>query len=256
MYEEKHMWATAYIRGKFFAGFRTTSRCEGLHSVVARYVGSRYDLTSFVEHFQRCVAHLRFKEFNADYESTRGVPVMQTCIELLERYAAELYTHEIFRFFRPFLSRAGSMRVLNIENNDDGIKYIMCKHGRPDFIALMEFSKQLAAVAAKVPERYEETRDLIMGLYSSYKAVDEGTNQPHSGVAKSSNPYAHQIGVGSGQPSRKKRQRCSVCQMKGHKKTTCPWQKDIDNNVIEDDSNGSDDGNVYSVPTAELDSDN
>ncbi|QHN99897.1 Protein FAR1-RELATED SEQUENCE [Arachis hypogaea] len=255
MYEEKHMWATVYIRGKFFAGFRTTSRCEGLHSIVARYVGSRHDLTSFVEHFQRCVAHMRFKEFNADYESTRGVPVMKTCIELLERYAAELYTHEIFRFFRPFLSRAGSMRVLNIENNDDGIKYIMCKHGRPDFMwtidfrqeemifmctclrmesfgipcehivkvlvdidiceiprslvldrwtkkvksalidpsgftrdavvisrqsALMEFSKQLAAVAAKVPERYEETRDLIMGLYSSYKAVDEGTNQPHS----------------------------------------------------------------------------
>ncbi|RYR13608.1 hypothetical protein Ahy_B04g070513 isoform D [Arachis hypogaea] len=61
MYEEKHMWATAYIRGKFFASFRTTSRCEGLHSVVARYVGSRYDLTSFVEHFQRCVAHFALK---------------------------------------------------------------------------------------------------------------------------------------------------------------------------------------------------
>ncbi|RYQ84963.1 hypothetical protein Ahy_B10g104477 isoform B [Arachis hypogaea] len=233
MYEEKHMWATAYLRGKFFAGFRTTSRCEGLHSVVGRYVGSRYDLTSFVENFQRCVAHMRFNEFNADYESTRGVAVMQTCIELLERYAAELYTHEIFLFFRPFLSRAGSMRVLNIDNTDDCIKYIVCKHGRPDFTwtvdfcqeklifmctclrmesfgipcehivkvlvdrdireilrslvldrwtkkvkstlndpsgfsrdaivisrqsALVEFSKQLAAVAAKVPERYEETQ--------------------------------------------------------------------------------------------------
>ncbi|XP_025616896.1 protein FAR1-RELATED SEQUENCE 5-like [Arachis hypogaea] len=253
MYEEKHMWATAYIRGKFFAGFITTSRCEGLHSVVARYVGSRYDLTSFVKYFQRCVAHLCFKEFNADYESTRGVPVMQTCIELLERYAAELYTHEIFLLFRPFLSRGGSMRVLNIDNNDDCIKYIVCKHGRPDFMwtvdfrqedmifmctclrmesfgipyehivkvlvdrdiceifrslvlnrwtkkvtsalndpsgftrnavvisrqsALMEFSKQLTVVAAKVPERYEETRDLIKELYSSYKAADEGTNQP------------------------------------------------------------------------------
>ncbi|XP_025621133.1 protein FAR1-RELATED SEQUENCE 5-like [Arachis hypogaea] len=273
MYEEKHMWATAYIRGKFFAGFRTTSRCEGLHSVVARYVGSRYDLTSFVEHFQRCVAHLRFKEFNVDYESTCGVPVMETCTELLERYTTELCTHEIFLLFRPFLSRAGSMRVLNIENNDDCIKYIVCKYGRPDFMwtidfrqeemifmrtylriesfgipcehivkvlvdrdiceiprslvlnrwtkkvksalndpsgftrdavvisrqnALMEFSKQLAPVAAKVPERYEETRDIIIGLYSSYKATDEGTNQPQSGVAKSSNPYVHQSGVGSG----------------------------------------------------------
>ncbi|RYR29597.1 hypothetical protein Ahy_B01g054036 [Arachis hypogaea] len=299
--------------------------------VVARYVGSRYDLTSFVEHFQRCVAHLRFKEFNADYESTHGVPVMQTCIELLERYVAELYTHEIFLLFRPFLFKARSMRVLNIENNDDCIKYIVCKHGRPDFMwtvdfhqeemifmctclrmesfgipseyivkvlvdrdiceiprslvldrwtkkvksalndpsgftrdavvisrqsALMEFSKQLAAVAAKVPERYEETHDLIMGLYSSYKAADEGTNQPQSGVAKSSNPYVHQSGVGSGQASRKKRKCCSVCQIEGYKKTTCPWQKDIDNNVIEDEANGSDDSNVYPEPTAELDNDN
>ncbi|RYR03312.1 hypothetical protein Ahy_B06g082190 [Arachis hypogaea] len=256
MYEEKHMWATAYLRGKFFAGFRTTSRCEGLHSVVGRYVGSRYDLTSFVDHFQRCVAHMRFNEFSADYESTRGVPVMQTCIELLERYAAELYTHEIFLFFRPFLSRAGSMRVLNIDNNDDCIKYIVCKHGRPDFTDLVEFSKQLAAVAAKVPERYEETRDLIMGLYSSYKAADEGDNQPHSGVARSINPYVHPTTGGSGQPSkRKKRQHCSVCQMEGHKKTTCPWQKDIDNNVLENEAIGSDDGDMCTEATAELDSD-
>ncbi|RYR13680.1 hypothetical protein Ahy_B04g070544 isoform C [Arachis hypogaea] len=142
MYEEKHMWATADIRGKFFAGFRTTSRCEGLHSVMARYMGSQYDLTSFVEHFQRCVAHLRFKEFNADYESTRGVPVMQTCIELLERFAAEVYTHEIFLLFQPFFSRAGSMRVLNIENNNDCSKYIVCKHGRPDFLWTVEFRQE------------------------------------------------------------------------------------------------------------------
>ncbi|XP_025704067.1 protein FAR1-RELATED SEQUENCE 5-like [Arachis hypogaea] len=299
MYEEKHMWATAYLRGKFFAGFRTTSRCE---------------------------------EFNADYESTRGAPVMQTCIELLERYAAELYTHEIFFFFRPFFSRAGSMRVLNIDSTNDFIKYIVCKHGRPDFMwtvdfrqeemifmctclrmesfsiscehivkvlvdrdiceilrslvldrwtkrvksalndpsgftrnavvishqsALVKFSKQLAAVAAKVPERYKETRDIIMELYSSYKAADEGTNQPQSGVARSSNPYVHQTTGGSGQPSKKKkRQRCSVCQMEGHKKTTCPWQKDIDNNVIENEANGSDDGDMCTEATAELDSDN
>ncbi|QHN93674.1 Protein FAR1-RELATED SEQUENCE [Arachis hypogaea] len=282
MYEEKHMWVTAYIR----------------------------------RHFQRCVAHLRFKEFNADYESTRGVPVMQTCIELLERFAAEVYTHEIFLLFRPFLSKAGSMRVLNIENNNECSKYIVCKHGRFDFLwivefcqeemifmcsclrmesfgipcehivkvlvdkdicelpqslvldrwtkkvistlndasgftrdvvishqsALMEFSKQLVVVAAKVPKRFDETRDIIMELYSSYKAADKGTKQPQSCVAKSSNPYVHQTNIGSGQLSKKKRQCCSVYQMEGHKKITCPWQKDIDNNVMGDEANGSDDG--------------
>jgi hypothetical protein len=30
MYEKRHMWATAHIRGKCFAGFRITSRCEAL----------------------------------------------------------------------------------------------------------------------------------------------------------------------------------------------------------------------------------
>ncbi|XP_025635762.1 protein FAR1-RELATED SEQUENCE 5-like [Arachis hypogaea] len=128
MYEEKHIWATAYKRG--------------LQSVVARYAGSQYDLTSFVEHFQRCVAHLRLKEFNANYESIHGVPVMQTCIELLERFAIEVYAHEIFLLSRPFLSRAGSMRVLNIENNNDFSKYIVCKHGRPDFLWTVDFHQE------------------------------------------------------------------------------------------------------------------
>ncbi|XP_057746237.1 protein FAR1-RELATED SEQUENCE 5-like [Arachis stenosperma] len=258
-------------------------------------------------------------------------PWVNILVELLERFAVELYTHEIFLLFRPFLIRAGSMRVLNIENNDDCIKYIVCKYGRPDFMwtvefrqeemiftctylriesfgipckyivkilvdrdiceiprslvldrwtkkvkstlndasgftrdavviirqsALIEFSKQLVVVAAKVPERYEETLDIIMRLYSSYKATYEGTNQPQSGVAKSSNPYVHQTNIGSGQPSKKKRQRCSVCQIEGHKKATCPWQKDIDNNVIEYEANGPDDGDMYTEPTADLDSDN
>ncbi|RYR29051.1 hypothetical protein Ahy_B01g053339 [Arachis hypogaea] len=232
MYEEKHMWATAYIRGKFFAGFRTTSRCEGLHSVVARYVGSRYDLISFVEHFQRMESF--------------GIPCEHIVKVLVDRDICEIP--------RSLVLDRWTKKVKSALNDPSGFMRDAVVISRQS--ALMEFSKQLAAVAAKVPERYEETRDLIMGLYSSYKAADEGTNQPQSGVAKSSNPYVHQSGVGSRQPSRKKRQRCSVCQMEGHKKTTCPWKKDIDNNVIEDEANGSDDGNVYPESTAELDSDN
>ncbi|RYR20007.1 hypothetical protein Ahy_B03g065064 [Arachis hypogaea] len=41
MYERRHSWATAYIRGKFFAGFRTTSRCESLHAVISRACAMR-----------------------------------------------------------------------------------------------------------------------------------------------------------------------------------------------------------------------
>lgn len=36
--EKRNIWTTSHIRGKFFAGFRTTSRCEGLHSEFGKYV--------------------------------------------------------------------------------------------------------------------------------------------------------------------------------------------------------------------------
>ncbi|XP_016195358.1 protein FAR1-RELATED SEQUENCE 5-like [Arachis ipaensis] len=165
MYEEKHIWATAYIR----------------------------------EHFQRCVAHLRFKEFNADYESTRGAPVIQTCIELLERFAAE------------------TKKVKSAFNDASGFTRDAVVISRQS--ALMEFSKQLASIAAKVPERFEETRDIIMGLYSSYKAQDNH-------LRRSSNVVVF-----------------------------IKW-KDIDNNVMEDEANGLDNGNMYTEPTPDLDSDN
>ena len=84
MYEKRHMWAIAHIRGKFFAGFRTTSQCEGLHS--------QDDLSYFLEHFQQCLDHMRFKEMLADFDSVCGVPVMQTCLEPLERFATDVYT--------------------------------------------------------------------------------------------------------------------------------------------------------------------
>ncbi|XP_058775058.1 protein FAR1-RELATED SEQUENCE 5-like [Vicia villosa] len=44
MYAKRNMWAAAHVRGNFFAGFRTTSRCEGLHSFLGRYVNYENNL--------------------------------------------------------------------------------------------------------------------------------------------------------------------------------------------------------------------
>ncbi|RYR08438.1 hypothetical protein Ahy_B05g076122 [Arachis hypogaea] len=49
LYARRKMWATAHIRGRFFGGFRTTSRCEGLHSMLGKFVHSRHNLRDFVE---------------------------------------------------------------------------------------------------------------------------------------------------------------------------------------------------------------
>ncbi|KAJ1421051.1 Zinc finger, SWIM-type [Sesbania bispinosa] len=69
LYKKRKMWAAAHIRGNFFVGFRTTSRCKGMHSQVGRQ-----------------------KEVEADFESIIGEPVLQTSFLDIERCAANYYT--------------------------------------------------------------------------------------------------------------------------------------------------------------------
>ncbi|RYQ86375.1 hypothetical protein Ahy_B10g106044 [Arachis hypogaea] len=129
MYEKRHMWATAHIRGKFFAGFRTTSRCEGLHSIIAKYVKSQYNLVDFIKHFKRCLTYLRYKEVEADYVSISGLPVLKTALEPLERSASNFYTRELFFIFRPMLVRAARMKVVQDMAFDSFVLYTISKYG-------------------------------------------------------------------------------------------------------------------------------
>ncbi|KAJ1418138.1 Zinc finger, PMZ-type [Sesbania bispinosa] len=115
LYEKRSMLATTYLRGKFFAGFRTTSRCEGLHSKLGKFVNSRHNLSDFLQHFQRCLNHMRFKEKEDDYTSIHREPVIQTQFEALERSAAKVYTRRVFFLFRRVLFRASKLIVTNIE---------------------------------------------------------------------------------------------------------------------------------------------
>ncbi|XLR23861.1 hypothetical protein HN51_070271 [Arachis hypogaea] len=62
-------------------------------------------------------------------------------------------------------------------------------------------------------DRFYEARDLMLDLYSSYKALDEGNTPSKPGLGGGTNPKGHS--------GRKKRQRCSNCKKPGHNKTSC-----------------------------------
>lgn len=51
LYDKRELWSTSLIHGNFFAGFRTTSRCEGLHSEFGKYVNCQNNLVDFLQHF-------------------------------------------------------------------------------------------------------------------------------------------------------------------------------------------------------------
>ncbi|KAL1325357.1 hypothetical protein AAHE18_13G154900 [Arachis hypogaea] len=131
MYERRYSWATAHIRGKFFAGFRTTSRCEGLHAVISRYVKSRYSYTDFLCHFHRCLMFVRAKKIEADFECANGDPIMTTNLKQLERGAAENYTRTIFYLFVHILDRACAMRVVDSEDNGSYFIHTVSRYGTP-----------------------------------------------------------------------------------------------------------------------------
>ncbi|RYR19112.1 hypothetical protein Ahy_B03g063799 [Arachis hypogaea] len=112
LYSRRRMWATAHIRGNLFGGFRTTSRCEGLHSMLGKFVQSRHNLRDFVEQFMRCISQMRSREVHSDLLSVVGEPVLQSPFHDLERSAAKKLTRAIFFNFRPMLFRACTLKLM------------------------------------------------------------------------------------------------------------------------------------------------
>ncbi|RYR75659.1 hypothetical protein Ahy_A01g000237 [Arachis hypogaea] len=132
VYEKKSSWATAYIRDRFYAGLRTTSRCESLHAKLGRFVESRYGILEFVTNFQRCVDFLRDNEEELDFRSSYGTPVLQTQFPELEKSGAINFTREIFSRYRESLKRCVRVTILECIEREDRCVYVTQKYRRPN----------------------------------------------------------------------------------------------------------------------------
>ncbi|KAJ1405014.1 hypothetical protein SESBI_26155 [Sesbania bispinosa] len=132
MYDKRNVWATTYIKGNFFAGFRTTSRCEGLNAQLARFVHSRHKLIDFLHNFVRCLEALRYKEIEADFASAHGEVVLQTNLKDLERSASKMFTREVFMLVHPAIARGSTIRVKNCTQLMSQSIYTISKYGRPN----------------------------------------------------------------------------------------------------------------------------
>ncbi|KAJ1381169.1 Zinc finger, PMZ-type [Sesbania bispinosa] len=112
VYAKRHSWAAAYIRGTFYAGLRTTSRCESLHAEMKRFIKSSYNLTDFIQHFDRLLNYMRHKELECDFDSCNGERVLQTNFDSLERSGEKQFTKDIFMLFRKVLNKACRYNVV------------------------------------------------------------------------------------------------------------------------------------------------
>jgi hypothetical protein len=132
LYQKRNQWSTAHIRGTFYAGFRTTSRCEGLHSEFGKYVTVLSNLVDFLNHFIRWLNYVRYREIEADYASSFGETVLQTQHKSLEKSAAKQYTRSVFKLFRPVLERACRCKIEEKVCNGSIFNYNVFKYPRDD----------------------------------------------------------------------------------------------------------------------------
>ncbi|KAH1214938.1 Protein FAR1-RELATED SEQUENCE 5 [Glycine max] len=97
LYEKRMKWSPAHLRGYFFAGIQTTSRCEAFHAHVAKYVHSRTNLTDFVEQFQRyaTLVEVSRQVCEAAYcDEEEIIDLKVTCASIKQLYSM-LIAHEV-----------------------------------------------------------------------------------------------------------------------------------------------------------------
>lgn len=78
MYEDKHSWSEAYLKGYFFRGIRSTQRCEGFNGYLNQYVNRKQQLTYLVDQMARLMGRQREMESYDDYQSSNGKPSLTT----------------------------------------------------------------------------------------------------------------------------------------------------------------------------------
>ncbi|XP_057723552.1 protein FAR-RED ELONGATED HYPOCOTYL 3-like [Arachis stenosperma] len=113
MYDKKHMWASPYLRDKFCAGYRTTSRCEGINAHVNKFSKSTHTIYELVQSLEMVAREYRYRELQLQFQSINSVPIMTTYLTSIERHAATIYTREMFRNVKKEIERVGTLNQIN-----------------------------------------------------------------------------------------------------------------------------------------------
>ncbi|RYQ99668.1 hypothetical protein Ahy_B07g087640 [Arachis hypogaea] len=127
-YEKRDMWENACLGGKFCAGIRTTSRCEGINSSLKKFIKSG-----------NCLLELDYRnnEFIADYKTLYSNPVMTTGLKTLERSASKWYTREIFYEVQKQINGVVALLILHRDSIGSTEKFMFRKFRRSHHVYLV-----------------------------------------------------------------------------------------------------------------------
>ncbi|KAI8530690.1 hypothetical protein RHMOL_Rhmol11G0079100 [Rhododendron molle] len=96
MYKDRERWAEAYLLAHFFAGMRTTQRCEGMNCYMNQFLKVRLRLFEFVQQYHRGLDRMRIADAEAETDEIQRTSALIVArrVEEVERrlYFIEMYS--------------------------------------------------------------------------------------------------------------------------------------------------------------------
>ncbi|XP_027181850.1 protein FAR1-RELATED SEQUENCE 5-like [Coffea eugenioides] len=122
IHKKKEQWAVAYLRGNFFAGMRSTQRCEKMNDVLKMYLKPEFKLFEFVRAFDLAISWLRTEEARNETNTQHTTLLPITELHCLENHAAEVFSRRIFLMVREQLKSQGI--YYRVDGIDDGVQCV------------------------------------------------------------------------------------------------------------------------------------
>ncbi|XP_034679702.1 protein FAR1-RELATED SEQUENCE 5-like [Vitis riparia] len=146
IYGKRKRWAEAYLHGKFFAGMRSTQRCESMNAYLNRFLKIRLRLYEFVQQFDRAILRIQQNEAKADFESNNSSLVLSTKLSILENHAVTVYTKESFLKFREEMKNAELFFVVGFVSDVSMRAYTLSKFRHPNLKWEVQFSPNIVTL--------------------------------------------------------------------------------------------------------------
>ncbi|WCJ37596.1 hypothetical protein M5689_018717 [Euphorbia peplus] len=84
------------MRGHFYAGMRSSQRCESMNRTPKRILDKKVFLYNFVQHYHEELNTLRYEEGRQDYKTTHEQSMCVGILSSLNQHASTIYTRNAF----------------------------------------------------------------------------------------------------------------------------------------------------------------
>ncbi|KAH9703973.1 protein FAR1-RELATED SEQUENCE [Citrus sinensis] len=141
MYAKRHKWVEACLKGTFFAGMRSTQRCESIHCYLNRFLQYKLKLYEFVLQIDRALHNIQTTKVQDEFKTKFSTPVLTTNLRTLEKHATNVFPIRIFHWIREEIHQEATLIQFEVLNCTDTNYYTLTQFGNVDIKWTVVYNK-------------------------------------------------------------------------------------------------------------------